>query len=144
MATQADVRRIARSLPGTIEENDRFAFCVRNKGKDKGYAWVWRERIHPKKVRVPNPKVLAVRVADLDEKDILLGVDEDKFFTEPHYNGYPVILVRLAASVSRSCGCCSPARGGVRLRVSSSRRSKQGLRPVAGSPSDHGCPSGSS
>lgn len=96
MATQADVRRIARSLPETVEARDRFAFSVRNKGKEKGIAWVWLERVHPKKARVPNPKVLAVRVADLDEKDMLLG-DEQKFFTEPHYNGYPAILVRLAA-----------------------------------------------
>jgi hypothetical protein len=96
MATQADVRRIARSLPETVEGKDRFAFSVRNKGKEKGIAWVWLERVHPKKARVPNPKVLAVRVADLDEKDMLLG-DDQKFFTEPHYNGYPAILVRLAA-----------------------------------------------
>ena len=69
MASQRDVRRIAMSLPGTVEEEDRFAFAVRNKGKDKGFAWVWLERIHPKKARVPNPAVLAVRVADLEEKD---------------------------------------------------------------------------
>ena len=97
MATQADVRRIALSLPGAIEGKDRFAFSVRNKNKDKGFAWVWLERLAPKKARVPNPKVLAVRVADLDEKDILLGADEDKFFTEAHYNGFPAILVRLSA-----------------------------------------------
>jgi hypothetical protein len=97
MATQRDVRRVAMSLPGTIESKDRFAFSVRNKNKDKGYAWVWRERLHPKKAKVPNPKVLAVRVADLEEKDILLGADETRFFTEPHYNGFPAILVRLPA-----------------------------------------------
>jgi hypothetical protein len=98
MASQSDVRRIAMSLPGTIEGKDRFAFSVNIKGKEKGYAWVWLERIHPKKARVPNPKVLAVRVADLEEKDILLGADEDRFFTEPHYNGFPAILVRLPAT----------------------------------------------
>lgn len=35
MATQADVRRIALSLPETEEARDRFAFSVRNKGKLK-------------------------------------------------------------------------------------------------------------
>jgi len=27
--------------------------------------------------------------------EMLLASDEEKFFTEPHYNGYPAILVRL-------------------------------------------------
>lgn len=101
MATQRDVRRIALALPETVESPDRFAFSVRNKGKLKGFAWVWLERIHPKKARVPQPKVLAVRVADLAEKDVVLSLDGTKFFTEPHYNGYPAVLVRLAA-VSRA------------------------------------------
>jgi len=97
MATQEDVRRIAFSLPETEEDPGRFAFSVRTKGKPKGFAWVWLERIHPRKARIPNPDVLAVRVADLDEKAALLAMDPEKFFTEPHYNGYPAILIRLAA-----------------------------------------------
>jgi hypothetical protein len=39
--------------------------------------------------------VLAVRVADQMEKAALLAADSDKFFTEPHYNGFPAVLVRL-------------------------------------------------
>jgi hypothetical protein len=96
MATQDDVRRIALSLPETVEGEDRFAFSVRSRDKLRGFAWVWLERIAPKKARVPNPEVLAVRVANLDEKDILLSIDAGKFFTEPHYNGYPAVLIRLA------------------------------------------------
>lgn len=95
MATQADVRRIALSLPGTQESSGRFAFSVLNKDKLKAYAWVWLERIHPKKARVPNPRVLAVRVPNLAQKDLVLASDSEKFFTEPHYNGYPAVLVRL-------------------------------------------------
>jgi len=71
--------------------------AVENKGKAKGFAWVWQERVHPKKPRVPQPNVLAVRVAIEMEKAALLAVDADKFFTEPHYNGFPAVLVRLAA-----------------------------------------------
>jgi hypothetical protein len=41
--------------------------------------------------------VLAVRVADLIEKDILLASNKEKFFTEPHYDGFPAVLVRLPA-----------------------------------------------
>jgi hypothetical protein len=97
MADQSDVRRIALSLPEVVEAEDRFAFSVLNRGKAKGFAWVWQERVHPKKARVPQPAVLAVRVANQLEKEMLLGADEQKFFTEPHYNGYPAVLVRLAA-----------------------------------------------
>jgi hypothetical protein len=97
MAQQDDVRRIALSLPETVEEEDRFAFSVLTKGKRKGIAWVWLERIEPKKPRVPRPDVIAVRVANQGDKATLLASDGEKFFTEPHYNGYPAILVRLAA-----------------------------------------------
>jgi hypothetical protein len=95
MANQRDVRRIALSLPGVTEVEGRFAFNVENKGKPKGIAWVWLERVDPKKARVPNPEVLAVRVRDQAEKAMLLAADPERFFTEPHYNGYPAVLVRL-------------------------------------------------
>lgn len=101
MATQADVRRIALSLPGTTEAVGHFAFEVMHKGKRRGYAWVWLERVHPRRARVPQPKVVAIRVASLDDKDFLLKADPEKFFTEPHYNGYPAVLLRLPAVTIR-------------------------------------------
>ena len=97
MATQADVRRIALSLPSAEEAGDRFAFSVPSKGKLKGFVWVWMERVVPKKPRVPNPGVIAVRVANQGQKDALLSADPAKFFTEPHYDGFPAVLVRLDA-----------------------------------------------
>jgi hypothetical protein len=93
MATQDDVRRIALSLPETTEEPGGFRFLVAG----KQFAWVWLERAEPKAPRVPNPEVLAVRVADKLEKESLLAVDSEKFFSEPHYDGYPAVLVRLRA-----------------------------------------------
>src|SRR5215475_12437482 len=96
MATQADVRRIALALPGAEETPGHFAFSVRNKRTLKGFAWVWMERVVPKKPRVANPAVLAVRVPNLGHKDALLAAAPKKFFTEPHYNGFPAILVRLS------------------------------------------------
>jgi hypothetical protein len=66
VATQNDVRKIALSLPDTVEADDRFAFSVLNGRKPKGFVWVWQERIR-------------------------------QFFTEPHYNTFPAVLVRLAA-----------------------------------------------
>jgi hypothetical protein len=97
MATQNDVRRIALSLPEVEEATDRFAFSVRNKDKLKGFAWVWLERVEPRKARVPQPDVVAVRVANLGEKAALISAEPKKFFTEPHYNGFPAVLVRLNA-----------------------------------------------
>lgn len=95
MADQEDVRRIALALPGTSEGQDRFAFSVENGGRQKGFAWVWMERKGPKQPRVPRPDVLAVRVKDQAEKAALLAGDPERFFTEPHYNGFPAVLVRL-------------------------------------------------
>jgi hypothetical protein len=93
VADQDDVRRLALELPEVTENDDRFAFSVGT----KGIAWVWLERSAPKAPRVPNDGVLAVRVAGEAGKQELLAADPDKFFTEPHYNGYPAVLVRLAA-----------------------------------------------
>jgi hypothetical protein len=95
MADQDDVRRMALALPDTSEAEDRFAFSVANKSKAKGFVWAWNERVHPKKPRVPRSDVVAVRVADRLEKEALLASDREAFFTEPHYNGFPAVLVRL-------------------------------------------------
>jgi hypothetical protein len=98
MADQSDVRRIALSLPEVEEGEDHFGFSAPGRGgKRKGFAWTWNERIEPKKPRVPNPAVLAVRVANAHEKEALLAADPRTFFTEPHYNGFPAVLVRLEA-----------------------------------------------
>lgn len=96
MATQADVRTIALSLPETHQEEGCFAFAVRNGAKHKGFAWVWMQCVEPGKARVPRPDVLAVRTAGLDVKEVLLMADPRKFFTEPHYDGFPAVLVHLA------------------------------------------------
>jgi hypothetical protein len=98
MATQADVRRIALKLPAVEEADVGFAFSVPSKkGKLKGFVWVWMERVTPKKPRVPNPGVIAVRVANVGQKSALLSAEPKKFFTEPHYDGFPAVLVRLDA-----------------------------------------------
>ena len=100
MADQDDVRRIALSLPETFESEDTFGFRVRNsssKSGSKQFAWAWHERVTPGQPRVPRPDVLAVRVAGQGAKDMLLASAPDKFFTEPHYNGFPAVLIRLGA-----------------------------------------------
>ena len=94
------MRRIALSLPETIESQDNFGFRVRNsssKSGSKQFAWAWNERVTQGRPRMPRQDVLAVRVAGQAEKEMLLASDPDKFFTEPHYDGYPAVLIRLPA-----------------------------------------------
>lgn len=95
MASQEDIRRIALALPEASEDAGHFAFAVTNKGKRKGFVWVWMERVEPKKARRPNAGVVAIRVRDEEDKDRWLASDPEVFFTEPHYAGFPAVLVRL-------------------------------------------------
>ena len=97
MADLNDVQHIALSLPETTMDDDRIAFAVNTKGKRKAIAWIWMERVHPKQARVPNLSVLAIRVRNLAEKDMLLATRPDTLFTEPHFGSFPAVLVRLAA-----------------------------------------------
>ena len=126
MATRADVRRIALSFPETEEAVDHFAFSVRSKGKSKGFAWVWMERVMPRKSRVANPGVIAVRVANNAQKDVIIASDSKKFFTEPHYEGFPAVLVRLKAVtvadlkvlIAEAWRCQAPAKLTAAARLS--------------------------
>lgn len=95
MAGQDDVARLALALPGVVPATDHFGFFVTGGTKPRGFAWAWRERVDPKKPKVENPSVLAVRVADKQAKERLLASDPAKFFTEPHYARFPAVLVRL-------------------------------------------------
>jgi hypothetical protein len=88
---QDDVRRIALSLPEVDEGEHGFGFSVRG----KGFVWAWKERVEPQQPRVPRDDVLAVRVDGQEDKAALLASDASVFFTEPHYNGFPAVLVRL-------------------------------------------------
>lgn len=96
MATRADVRRLALALPEVREAETDFAFSVPVKDRLKGFAWVWKERVDPKKPRVPNPAVLAIRVANVGQRNVMIAAEPTKFFTEPHYEGFPAVLVRIA------------------------------------------------
>ena len=91
MANQDDVRRIALALPEVTESAGNFGFEVAG----KKFVWVYLERIHPKKARVPNPLAVAIRITGEGEKHDLISSDPEKFFTTDHYNGYPAVLVHL-------------------------------------------------
>ena len=93
MATQEDVRRLSLGLPETSEDPNNFRFFR----DGRQFVWAWQQRVDPKKPRVPSTEVIAVRTAGEFEKQDLLALDPDVFFTEPHYDGYPAVLVRLGA-----------------------------------------------
>jgi hypothetical protein len=44
-----------------------------------------------------DPDALVLRVTDLGEREALLQGQPEAFFTTPHYDGYPAVLVRLEA-----------------------------------------------
>jgi len=89
-----DVRRIALTLPGAVQDGEKIRYLVDG---GKAFAWTWKKRVEPKKARVEQLDVFAVRVSGEEEKGALIAAEPDTFFTEPHYNGYPAILVRLDA-----------------------------------------------
>lgn len=114
MADIEDLRRVALSLPGAVEEPGDPRYLVGG----RQFVWTWRERVHPKRTKVPRPDVLVVRVADLEDKQALIASDPEAFFTEPHYDGYPRVLVRLpvvgvaalAEVVTDSWRCVAPSQ----------------------------------
>ena len=42
------------------------------------------------------PNSLAVFLADFDQREALLAADPDTYYVKPHYEPYPVVLVRLS------------------------------------------------
>jgi hypothetical protein len=44
-----------------------------------------------------DPDALVLRVSDLGEREALLQGQPGTFFSTPHYDGYPYVLVRLDA-----------------------------------------------
>jgi hypothetical protein len=85
MATEDDVRRIALSLPETVERP--WYGTPGYKVRDKGFL----------RIRSRDEGGLVVFVGDLGEKEMLLASDPDKFFTTPHYDGHASVLVNLPA-----------------------------------------------
>ncbi len=107
MATEDDVRRIALSLPAVTERPSYGMPGFRV--QDKLFA-----RIHEQ------PGVLVVWRPSVEDKAALLAADAHTFFTTPHYDDRPIVLVRLAAVDNTKLGelLCEAwdARAGARLR----------------------------
>lgn len=96
MATWEDVRQLALALPETSEGLSRGLRQWRV--KDKGFVWerpLRRADLDALGDEVPEGPILGARVEHLVAKEALLADDPTVYFTTPHFDGYPAILVRL-------------------------------------------------
>jgi hypothetical protein len=99
MATWRDVARLALALPGASEgtlHGESRSWTVNKK------LFVWERPLRKSDLAAlgeaaPKGPILGVRTADLEMKDVLLASDPAVFFTTPHFDGYPAVLVRLDA-----------------------------------------------
>jgi hypothetical protein len=80
-----DIRAIAMGLPGTEE---RASYGGRPSWRTKTRMFTW--------IR-DDPEALVVWVDSEEEKLALIGSEPGTFFTTPHYDGHPIMLVRLEA-----------------------------------------------
>jgi len=99
MASWDDVRRIALALPETTEVVSwgNAHWRVKNKG------FGWERPLHQsdraalEALGAPahDGQILGVRVADLGVRAAMIADNPAIFFTIPHFDGFPAILVRL-------------------------------------------------
>ena len=92
MADAEDVRRLALTLPHVAEiDSDGFDFRV----ADRGFVWSYPERTAGKP-RVIRTDIAVLFVGDEAEKQALLLGEPEIFFTTPGYDGWPLVMLRLA------------------------------------------------
>lgn len=96
MANWEDVRRIALGLPETEEAESRglLQWKVRGKG------FVWERPLRKGDYEAlgddaPDGPILGVRTPDVMVKEALVSDDPAVYFTTPHFDGWPAVLVRL-------------------------------------------------
>jgi hypothetical protein len=95
VATWLDVSRLMKALPAVVKSPSRREWRV----KDKLLAWerplrqTDRTALGPS---APTGPILAIHVP-LDLKEMLLASRPDVYFTTPHFDGWPAILIRLPA-----------------------------------------------
>jgi hypothetical protein len=98
MATWDDVGRLALALPETTDSTSygNRAWDVKKK------TFVWERPLRKSDLEAlgagaPEGPILGARVEHEIAKQALLQDNPEIFFTTPHFDGYPAILVRLDA-----------------------------------------------
>jgi hypothetical protein len=96
MASWDDVRRLALALPETEERQSRGHAQWRVKDK----LFVWERPLRQSDLRAlgdsaPDGAILGARVEHELAKQALIQDDPNVFFTTPHFDGYPAVLVQL-------------------------------------------------
>jgi len=96
MATMADLDELALALPGTVKEvseDGRPTYLA--EGKMYAFHRSQRKDAVDPETGERLSDVLMFRTPDLEVKEILLADDRGIYFTTPHFNGYPAVLVRI-------------------------------------------------
>ncbi len=96
MATWADVSRLALALPEVAESSSYGNMGWRV--KDKNFLWerpLRKGDFEALGEAAPAGPILGVRVADVGVKEALIADDPGVYFTTPHFDGYPAVLVKL-------------------------------------------------
>jgi hypothetical protein len=98
MADLDDVRRIVLALPATTERGSHSGHA-QWRVKDK--LVVWERPLHKPDLlalgdAAPSGVILGARVPDEGAKHALIAAEPGIYFTTPHFNGYPAVLIRLA------------------------------------------------
>jgi hypothetical protein len=96
MVSWDDVRRLALALPGAEERQSRGMTQWRVANK----LFVWERPLRRSDLEAlgddaPDGPILGARVEHLIAKEALLASDPEVFFTTPHFEGYPAVLVQL-------------------------------------------------
>src|ERR1700759_2027570 len=96
MATWDDVRRMAVDWPETSERESRGSAQWRV--KDKLFVWerpLRKSDIEALGTAAPEGPILGARVERLVAKEALVADASGVYFTTPHFDGYPAILIEL-------------------------------------------------
>jgi hypothetical protein len=96
MADWDDVRRIALSMPEAAEQPMHGLPSWRARKK----LFAWERPLRASELELlgeaaPSGPILGARVEHPVAKEALLADDPEVYFTTPHFDGYPSVLVRL-------------------------------------------------
>jgi hypothetical protein len=97
MASWDDVRRLALELPET-DEHGSYEGALAWRVKEKGFVWerpLRKSDLAALGDAAPDGPILCARVPDEGAKQALIADDPSVYFTTPHFNGFPAVLVRL-------------------------------------------------